>query len=321
MRTVRLGNTGVEVSALCLGAMNYGTKLDQEGSFRLLDRYFEAGGRFIDTANNYSYWWAEDDRGGESETVLGRWMKARKNRGELFLATKVGFNTPQVGNSLSARTIRKELEGSLRRLGTEHVDLYYAHKDHRPDPLEQTLEAFEAAHQEGKVRFTGCSNMRAWRIEQARTLSRQRGWIEYCCVQQRHTYLRPVPGASFSPQLAVDEELLDYCREHGEDLLLLAYSPTLGGAYTGRKDREVPAQYLGPDAAARLQALREVASEAGASPVQVVLAWMLHSEPLVVPLVSAGTREQLDEDLGSLEVSLDAGQMRRLNEAGNPPPG
>jgi aryl-alcohol dehydrogenase-like predicted oxidoreductase len=316
MRTLPLGDSGVAVSALCLGAMNFGTKLDQKGSFLLLDRYFDAGGRFIDTANNYAVWWGGD--GSESETVLGRWMKERGNRDALFVATKVGFNTPGVGNGLSRRIIRQEIEGSLRRLQTDHVDLYFAHKDHRPDPLEETLAAFNELRKEGKLRFIGCSNYRAWRIEEAAEKSRRGGWIHYCCVQQRHTYLRPAPGARFDPQLAVDEELLDYCRAHESEMLLLAYSPTLGGAYTGRSDRQIQQQYRGADTDARLAALRAVCSQTGATPVQVVLAWMVQGSPRILPLVSAGTLDQLNENLGALDVALSEEQLRMLGEAGNP---
>jgi aryl-alcohol dehydrogenase-like predicted oxidoreductase len=295
--------------------MNFGTKLKQKGSFELLDRYFEAGGRFIDTANNYAVWWGGD--GSESENVLGQWMRERKNRHEIFLATKVGFNPPAVGSGLTRRIIRQEIQASLRRLGTDHVDVYYAHKDQRTDPLEETMAAFDELHREGKVRFIGCSNYRAWRIEESRMLSRGKGWISYCCVQQRHTYLRPVPGARFDPQLVVDDELRDYCAAHG-DLLLLGYSSTLGGAYTGRTDRAVPAQYRGAGNEARQKALSSVAAEAGATPVQVVYAWMLRSIPLALPLVSAGSVQQLDENLGALTVKISDSQMKRLDEAGDP---
>ncbi len=318
MKTIALGDTGEQVSALCLGAMNFGTKLDEKGSFKLLDGYTEAGERFIDTANNYAFWWGGD--GGDSEALLGRWMRARKNRDSLFLATKVGFNTPALGTGLSRRMIRQEIDGSLRRLGTDHVDLYYAHKDERTDPLEETLGAFDELKREGKIRLLGCSNYRAWRIEQARTLSREKGWISYCCVQQRHTYLRPAPGATFGRQLAIDEELLDYGAAHAKDFLLLGYSSTLAGAYSGRADRPVPPQYHGPGADARLSALAAVARETGATPVQVLYAWMLHSSPMVLPLVSAGTLEQIDENLGALNVALSQEQMKRLDQAGDPPP-
>jgi aryl-alcohol dehydrogenase-like predicted oxidoreductase len=282
----------------------------------VLDGYVEAGGSFIDTANNYAVWWGGD--GGDSERVLGSWMKDRKNRGSLLLATKVGFNTPAVGNGLSRKVIRQEIEGSLRRLGTDHVDLYYAHKDHRADPLEETLGAFDELRREGKLRAIGCSNYRAWRIDQARALSRSKSWAEYCCVQQRHTYLHPAPGARFDPQLVVDEELRDYGAAHAADFLLLGYSSTLGGAYAGRTDRPIASQYRGAVNDARLAALSAVAKEVGATPLQVVYAWMLRSTPLCLPLVSAGSRKQLDENLGALRVALDDAQMKRLNEAGAP---
>jgi aryl-alcohol dehydrogenase-like predicted oxidoreductase len=306
----------MKVSALCLGAMNFGTKLDEKGSLVLLDRYYESGGRFIDTANNYAVWWGGD--GTESETVLGGWIKDRKNRKELFLASKVGFNRPKVGPGLSRKIIRQELEGSLRRMGVDHLDLYFAHTDHRADPLEETLGAFDELRKEGKIRAIGCSNYRAWRIQEARELSRRKGWGAYCCVQQRYTYLRPAPGASFAPQLSADDELLDYCAAHRQETLLLAYSPTLGGAYTGRKDRGIPFQYRGADSDARLSTLHAVAAEVGATPVQVMYAWMVQSSPAVLPLVSAGSPEQLEENLGALDVTLSDAQMRALNEAGTP---
>ena len=248
-------------------------------------------------------------------------MKDRSNRDRIFLATKVGFNRPDVGRSLRAKVIRQEIDGSLARMGTDHVDLYYAHTDQRGDPLEETLGAFDELRKTGKIRFVGCSNFRAWRIEQARAMSRGHGWAEYCCVQQRHTYLRPANGASFSPQLAVDIELADYCTAHANDFLLLGYSSSLGGAYTGRTDRPIPWQYAGADTQARLAALASVAAEAGATPVQVVYAWMLQSVPTVLPLVSAGTLEQLDEDLGSLRLTLSREQMARLDSAGSPAKG
>ncbi len=314
MEVIPLGHSHIQVSKLCLGAVNYGTQVDKEHSFELLDRYYEAGGRFIDTANNYSYFFG--GVGGESETILGEWMKERGNREELVIATKVGFNTPDIGNGLSRELIRSEFEGSLERLQTEYVDLYYAHKDHREDPLEETLEAFNRLHRQGKLRAIGCSNYLSWRIEEARHLSREHGWPEYCCVQAKHTYLRPRPGAFDVTHPITDGELLDYCREK-KDVLLLAYSPTLKGAYT-RVDREISSTYRGPDTDARMAALKKVAAETGATPIQIVFAWMLASDPIVLPLVTAGTIEQMNENLGSIDVDLSAEQMEFLNSAGNP---
>jgi aryl-alcohol dehydrogenase-like predicted oxidoreductase len=293
--------------------MNFGTKENEERSFAILDRYVEGGGTFLDTSNNYAYWRPEGV-GGESEGVLGRWLAERKNREKLFIATKVGFNTPAIGHSLSEKTIMKEVEGSLTRLGIECIDLYYAHKDHRDDPLEETLSAFNRLIEQGKVRFIGCSNTVAWRIERARNISRENGWAVYRCVQQRHTYLRPKPGASFGVQTAANDDLIDYCREN-RDVTLLAYSPLLQGCYT-RDDRLVPHQYAGADSDARLTVLREVAGETGATANQVVYAWMLQGNPSIIPLTAVSTVEQLNENLKSLEVRLSADQIERLDAAG-----
>jgi aryl-alcohol dehydrogenase-like predicted oxidoreductase len=313
MKTVPLGNTGVQVSALCLGAMYLGTRQDEATSFRLLDQYVDAGGTFIDTANIYAHW-IPGGHGGESEALLGRWMKQRGHRDRLFLASKVGFGYPGVPRGLTPELIKEECEKSLKRLGVDVIDLYYAHVDDRQTPLRDTLEAFDQLVKSGKVRFIGASNYRAYRLERAHALSRANHWHEFCCVQQRHTYVRPRPGASFDPQLAANEDLLDYVRARKGDFALLAYSVLLGGAYT-RPDRPIPDEYAGPDSNARLAALRAVAQEVGATPNQIVLAWLMHGDPPVIPLVAASTREQMAENLGAVEITLSAEQVARLDSA------
>jgi aryl-alcohol dehydrogenase-like predicted oxidoreductase len=313
MKTMPLGSSGVQVSALCLGAMFLGTHQDEATSFRLLDQYIDAGGTFIDTANIYAHW-VPGWRGGESETVLGHWMKQRRHRDRLFIATKVGFGYPGVPRGLTPKLIEEECEKSLRRLGVDAVDLYYAHVDDRETPLRDTMEALDRLVKSGKTRCIGASNYRAYRLERAHALSRANDWHEFCCVQQRHTYVRPRPGTSFDPQLAANEDLLDYVRARKGEFALLAYSVLLGGAYT-RPDRPIPDQYAGPDSEARLSALLAVAQEVGATPNQIVLAWLLHGDPPVIPLVAASTPEQMAENLGALEVSLSGEQVARLNSA------
>lgn len=174
------------------------------------------------------------------------------------------------------------------------------------------MEAFDRLVRAGKVRFIGASNFLAWRLEETRWVSQTHGWAEYCGIQQRYSYIRPKPGASFDPQIAANNDLLDYCRSWG--ITMLAYSPLLSGAYT-RADRSFPEQYLGLDTDARLAALKTVAEEVGATANQVVLAWMVQSDPPVIPLVATSTVEQMRESLGALEVELGAGQMARLNDA------
>jgi len=166
--------------------------------------------------------------------------------------------------------------------------------------------------QAGKVRYVGASNFQADRLEIARWVSQTHGWTEYCCIQQRHSYVRPNPGERFDPQIVVDDDLLDYCRKG--NITLVAYSPLLGGAYT-RADRSFPEQYLGSDTELRLRALRSVAEEVGATANQVVYAWMMQSNPPVIPVMAASSVEQMQENLGALDVELSAEQIVELNEA------
>jgi aryl-alcohol dehydrogenase-like predicted oxidoreductase len=271
-----------------------------------------AGGSFIDTANIYAHW-GEGFRGGESETLLGEWMRARGNRSHLFLASKVGFQYPGVERGLRAAQIEEECNQSLRRLGVETIDLYYSHVDDRNTPLEETLAAYDRLVRGGKVRFIGASNFLAWRLAQTAAVSAANGWPAYCCIQQRHTYLRPKAGASFDPQLAVNDDLLDYCRSTG--MTPLAYSSLLSGAYT-RPDRTIDAQYLGADGEARLAALRAVAAAHNASPNQVILAWLVQGDPVIVPVMAAGSEAQMAENLAALDLTLSADELQLLNTAG-----
>ncbi len=318
MEELPLGKTGNKVSSLSLGCMHFGTRINEDTSKQLLDQYFEAGGRFLDTANNYAFWF-KGTTGGESEALLGRWMKERRNRDQIFLATKVGGKplAPGTGlenmEGLSASTIEKAVDGSLRRLGTDYIDLYYAHIDDRETPLEETLAAFDKLVKAGKVRQIGCSNTATWRIEKARNLSRSNGWAAYSCVQQRHSYLRPKQGTDFGVQAYVTEELLDYC-EAEDNFSLIAYSPLLNGAYT-RKDVAFGDPYISRDSDARMAALTNVANETGATLNQVVLAWMLQGAPTVIPLIGASSREQLQENLDALNVKLSKEQLAFLTSA------
>jgi aryl-alcohol dehydrogenase-like predicted oxidoreductase len=278
----------------------------------MLDRYVDAGGSFIDTANIYA-WWVEGFRGGESETLMGEWLAERGHRSRLFIASKVGFQYDDMTRGLTAAQIEAECNKSLRRLGVDTIDLYYAHVDDRNTPQEETLAAFDRLVRAGKVRFIGASNFTAWRLAQAHALSTQHGWPDYVCVQQRHTFLRPKPGASFDPQLSATEELADYCRNN--QVTLLAYSSLLSGAYQ-RADRPVPDEYRGPDAVARLAVLRNVAAAHGATPNQVILAWLVQQNPPIIPVMAASTDAQMTENLGALTIILTDHELSLLNTAG-----
>lgn len=314
MKTLPLGNTGEEVSALCLGCMRLGWYTDKETSIKLMDQYVEAGGTFLDTANMYGRGGPNfDDPTGEiSENLLGEWMKARGNRQELFVATKVGVQHGDVPRGLQGDLIIAECEKNLKRLGIDTIDLYYAHADDRNTPLEEMMGAFDKLVKAGKVRYLGVSNFRLWRIVEAQWVAQTHNWAKFCCVQQRYTYLRSKPGASFGNQIEMSSDMIEYAKEM--NMGLLAYSPLLSGSYT-RDDRKPQDQYSGQDSDARLATLNVVAEELGATPNQVVLAWMLQSDPPVIPLVAVSKPVHLSEDLGALDVQLSVDQMDRLNKA------
>lgn len=313
MKKIFLGNSGIAVSQMCLGAMYFGSKTDPEMSVRLLDMYYEAGGRFLDSANKYACW-IEGFKGGESEGLIGKWMKDRGNRQDMFVATKLGFDhPPDVEKGLEGWKIIQECEKSLKRLQIDTIDLYYAHSDDRNTPMEESLEAFNRLVKAGKVRYIGASNFLSWRLEQAHWISKINGWAEYQCIQQAHTYIRPMPG-QWNPGRESGKELFDYCKSR--NLTLLAYCPLRQGAYT-RPDRPIP--WPSPDADARLQVLYTIAKDKNATPNQIVFAWMMHSDPPVIPIMAASTTEQMQENLGSLAVQLSNTDMQRLNEV--PAPG
>lgn len=314
MNKQKLGSSHVEVSALCFGTDLIGSRIDRETSFRLMDLFVENGGTFFDTGNFYAAW-LPGCVGGESESAIGAWMKERGNRHSLAIGSKLGFDYPGCEGGLSAAEIERECEKSLRRLGTDHLDVYYAHKDDAATPLEETMAAFDRLIRAGKVRTIGASNLHGWRIAEANTVSRLNGWQQYSVIEQRHTYFRPRHGAGFGPQIVINEDLKDQARTRG--ITLVGYSVLLQGAYT-RSDRPIPAQYAGPEADARLAALQAVAAETGGSLNQVVIAWMRQSDPPVLPIIAGSRPEQVMENVGALKLELSAEQMRSLDSAGNP---
>ena len=314
MRTISLGKSNLEVSALCMGSDLIGSKIDQKQSFRLLDCFFEKGGNFVDTANFYASW-LPGCQGGESETTIGNWMKERGNRDRMVISSKLGFDYPDSAGGLSAAEIEHECEKSLRRLGTDRIDLYQAHRDDRSTALGETMEAFGRLIQAGKVRTIGASNLTLWRIAEANAISALNGWPTYSAIEQRYTYLRPRYGADFGPQVFLTPEAKDYAQT--TNISLIGYSVLLQGAYT-RADRALPAQFAGPDSDIRLGTLLKVANEKGCSPNQVIIAWMRQSTPAVLPIIAGSRSEQLEENIAALEITLSAEQMQSLDTAGDP---
>jgi aryl-alcohol dehydrogenase-like predicted oxidoreductase len=333
MRRVALGRTGEQVSQLALGAMLMGTSTDEKASVGMLERYLDVGGTFIDTADCYAWWPGPGFTGGESEELLGRWLAKSGKRDEIFLATKgsAWVRDPEAIRSgdgsyetMAAQwvgaggdTLRQAIDDSLRRLGTDHVDLYYVHVDDRSTPLEETLQALAEIVAAGKARYIGWSNVRTWRLERIRALAEQNGWPAPVAVQEEHSYLRPKAGVNTLS--IVDDEKADYLRAH-DDLTLVAYSPILKGIYDDPAKREghpIMASYAGPDAEARLAALTEVAAELDVTPNQLVISWLLHrTDPELITLIGPRTPEQLDVALAAADIKLTADQLERLDTAG-----
>jgi len=317
-RVISDGRVSLTVSELCLGTMYFGYRTDEPTAFAILDRFREAGGTFLDTANNYGQWHGD---AGESERVIGRWLRSRKAAGQMVVATKVGARTTVPGDpdpghwqGLGTAAIRADAQTSLRNLGLDRLDLYYAHIDDRATPLAETVIALGELADRGQAGLLGASNIATWRVEQARGIARQAGLPGYACVQQEGTYLLPQPGRG---QLTlVTEELMDYSAATG--VTVLAYSPLQAGRYA-RPEQPLRAAYAHPGSRDRLAAAGQVAGELGATPGQVALAWLLHQDPPVIPIPGASSVAQLDEILGATELKLDSGTLARLDQAGRQP--
>ncbi|MER7792775.1 aldo/keto reductase [Streptomyces sp. NPDC097640] len=306
-----------------LGTMGFGTKVDPATSLDLLDRFADAGGTIVDTANCYAFWSDPSGGGGQSEEVIGRWLARRGGRrDQVYLSTKAGAQPVGPGDwpanreGLSASAIKAAVEGSLRRMGTERIDLYWAHMEDRTVPLAESAEAFGALVATGAVGRLGCSNHPVWRVERARRIAKDNGWAGYTALQLRHSYLQPHPGVPVPDQSHrfgwVTEEVIDYV-DSEPDLSLWVYTALLNGFYT-RPDRPLADAYDHPNTSRRLAALDKVAGELGVSRNQVVLAWLIGGKPAAVPIVGVSTPEQLDEALAGARLRLPAEHRRLLDD-------
>ncbi|MFB7739325.1 aldo/keto reductase [Streptomyces sp. NPDC056112] len=306
-----------------LGTMGFGTTVDAARSLDLLDRFADAGGTIVDTANCYAFWSDPNSHGGQSEEVIGRWLARRPRwRDQVFLSTKAGAQPVGPGDwpanreGLSASAVKAAVEGSLRRLGTDRIDLYWAHMEDRTVPLAESAEAFGELVAEGTVSRLGCSNHPVWRVERARQIARDNGWTGYSVLQLRHSYLQPRPGVPVPGQAHrfgwVTDEVIDYV-DSEPDLSLWVYTALLNGFYS-RPDRPLPDAYDHPGNSRRLTALSKVAGDLGVSRTQVVLAWLIGGKPTATPIVGVSTSEQLDEALAGARLQLPAEHRRLLDE-------
>lgn len=307
----RLGRTDMEVFPLNLGGNVFGWTADREASLAVLDAYFEAGGNFIDTADAYNKW-VPGHKGGESETIIGEWMRLRDVRDEIVIATKVGSGGPDVAEGLSAEQIKRGAEGSLERLGIEQIDLYYAHRDDPNTPLEETLGAFDELVREGKARTIGASNYTAQRLQEALDVSKKNGLASYAVLQ---------PEYNLVARDELEGALAKVATENG--LAVATYYSLASGFLSGKYKKgtqsrspraEKAREFLNdPKAVARLDAALAVAHKHGVKPAQIAIAWLLHKPFVTTPIASATRPEQVHELVSAVEIALDAEDMRKLD--------
>ncbi|MDW4573057.1 aldo/keto reductase [Microbacterium sp. M3] len=308
-------------SPLVLGAMMFGTTVDEVSAFALLDRFVERGGVWIDTADCYSFWASADGQGGDSERVLGRWLAARPDlRERVKIATKLGAEPLWAGSwpdrrtGLSARAVRDAFAGSLDRLGLESVDLLWLHQEDRRTPIEETVDALAELTGAGLAHRVGASNHPAWRVERARAHARSIGSVPLDALQLNATYLRVRPGTR-PPGVehrfgVLSDEQRDYADEHG--LEIWAYTPLLSGAYDNPA-KQIPEAYDHVGNIRRLEVLDDVAGELGATRGQTVLAW--HVARGVRPMLGGSRLDQLDTAMDAVLLPLTAEQVHRLDAA------
>jgi aryl-alcohol dehydrogenase-like predicted oxidoreductase len=312
----KLGRTGLKVSALCLGGNTFGWTTDQKVSEAVLDAYLEVGGNFIDTADVYARW-VPGNKGGESETALGIWMAARKNRHAVIMATKVcGPMGPGPNDAgLSRQHIMQAVEDSLTRLKTDYIDLYQAHWDDRETPLPETLRAFDDLVRQGKVCYLGASNHVAWRLTRALWESDRAGFPRYECLQPKYNLVI---------RDEYERELEPLCLEQGVGVI--PYSSLASGFLSGKYQRGgslpstaraagVQKTYMTERGFAVLAAVEKVAAGVGATPAQVALSWLAHRPGITAPIASATSVAQLKEIAGAVELKLDAEATATLDQA------
>lgn len=305
-------NTDLEVSPINFGGNVFGWTLDEQKSFGILDRFVEGGYNFIDTADTYAWW--VNGVGGQSETIIGNWIKSRANRDKVVMATKVGSETKEHGYDISKKHILKSADESLRRLKTDYIDLYYTHFDDNTTPVEETLSAYDELIKAGKVRYVAASNLSPERLMASFEAAEKNGLPKYVALQPHYNLLEretfenqyaPLVekyDLSVFPYWALAAGFLTGKYRTAEDL---GKSPRGGGA----------AKYLNPRGLAVLSALDEVAGKHGSEPAVVALAWLLANPLITAPIVSATSEKQLETIFKAPQLKLEQEDIALLNEA------
>ena len=309
----KLGKTGMEISPLVFGGNIFGWTVDEATSFKLLDAFVAAGFNSVDTADMYSRW-VPGQAGGESEKIIGEWMKRSGNRSKIIVATKVGMEMGDGKKGLSKPYILRAAEDSLRRLQTDYIDLYQSHVDDAETPMEETLGAYAQLIKQGKVRAIGASNFKAERLTAALEISKKSGLPAYQTLQ---------PNYSLVERAEYESNLEPICQKEG--LGVINYFPLAGGFLAGKYRSE--ADVLGKARARNvtkhlnergykiLSALDQVAKKYNATPARISLAWLLARPSITAPIVSATNLGQLEDLISSVELALDRDSIEFLNQS------
>jgi aryl-alcohol dehydrogenase-like predicted oxidoreductase len=313
MQNRQLGHSDLQVSSLCLGGNVFGWTADEPTSFRVLDAFLDAGGNFVDTADVYSIW-VPGNKGGDSETVIGKWFKRSGKRKDVILATKVGMEMAPGKKGLSKAHIQQSVEDSLRRLQTDYIDLYQAHKDDEQTPLEEALGAFSDLINQGKVRAIGASNYSAQRLRVALDISGKHGFSRFESLQ---------PEYNLYDRSGYEAELEAVCRE--SELGVIPYFSLAAGFLTGKYRSEADLRdkprggkvknYLNDRGFRILAALDQTAKEIGSKPAQVALAWLMARPSITAPIASATNQEQLKDLVAAADLKLERAAIERLDQA------
>jgi aryl-alcohol dehydrogenase-like predicted oxidoreductase len=311
------GQTGLKVSPLCLGTMQWGWTVDEPTAFAIMDAFVERGGNFFDTADFYARW-IPGKRGGESEEIIGRWLHARGNRSQVLIATKVYQPMGEAPNErgLSRKHILEAVEASLRRLQTDYIDIYLAHAFDAETPIEETLRAFDDLQRAGKVRYIGASNYPAWRLVEALWCARSEHLARYTLLEPHYNL---VHRAEF------EQDLQTICLQYG--LGAIPYSPLASGFLSGSYQRgstrtaaraaAVLRRYDTPAAWATLETVRAIALETESTPAAVALAWLLAQPAVTAPIVGASAPAHLEDAFAALQLSLTPTHLARLSAVSN----
>lgn len=307
---------------MALGCMYFGTTVDERTAFAILDRYIELGGRWIDTSDNYSFWTSDTGFGGQSEALLGRWLRANPGA-DVLISTKVGAQPNRVGGfpddleGLEDAVVHAALAGSLERLGVPSVDLYWLHVEDPKVPVGDLAQTFGGLVADGRIRRWGMSNHPSWLFERIRGAAEHAGLAQPTAYQQRYSYYQPLPEEPVEGQ-PIDLGMLS---PDGLDFLTRnpavdgwVYTATLRGHYD-RADRPLSREYHHPGTDRRRAALEAVSARRGLRPGQVVLAWLVSATPTLTPIVGASSVEQLEAAVAGVTTTLTDEDLATLNEA------